>query len=191
MTSTFRRRPALFLPGAVALLPLVPPRHFTPMTRASSGGHFLLVNGLTTSRAHSINTFTTGVSVRHLNVMIPTGQREIGSSTGKILSRGRFVPNRSSEAGTVPKNDPRGIRAPSRETVPHITPSGGNFMPCSRNALATSEPSVESGAGKHQVAFANSESATLRCRAHLFFGPATTKSWSSNNVSASRSSAVG
>ena len=40
--------------------------------------YFLVARGFTTSRAQSMNSFTTGASVRFFSVMTPTGQGSIG-----------------------------------------------------------------------------------------------------------------
>jgi DNA invertase Pin-like site-specific DNA recombinase len=69
---------------------------------------FIFASGFATSRAQSMKSCTTGVSVRFFNNMIPTGQGGIGRVTGSTWRCGRFAPNRSSEAGTVPKNGPLG-----------------------------------------------------------------------------------
>src|SRR5262249_7707323 len=136
------------------------------------GDHF--VNGLTTSRAQSMKSFTTGVSVRFRKVMTPTGQGGIRRSTGRTLSRGRLTPNRNSEAGRVPTYGPLGRLAQRKDAPPHAAPFGGNFRPRARNASATSEPTVVSGSGRHQGSSDSSVSSTLRRWAHRLFGPATT-----------------
>src|SRR5256885_7584360 len=63
----------------------------------------LLTNGFTISRAQSMNSCTTGVSVRFFNVMIPVGHGETGKSTGRILRRGRFAPKCTTETINVLK----------------------------------------------------------------------------------------
>ena len=134
----------------------------------------MFVNGFTTSRAQSMKSLTTGVSVRFFNVKMPTGRRGIGRSTGRTLSRGRFAPNRNSETGTVPKKGLRARSAKKREAPPHTAPFGGNFTPRAPNASATSGPTIVSSRGRTQASSVRSESLILRWRAHLLFGPATT-----------------
>ena len=58
--------------------------------------HFFcsFASGFTTSRAHSMKSFASGLRVRFFKVMIPTGNGGMGSVTGKTLSGGRFEPNR-------------------------------------------------------------------------------------------------
>src|SRR5262245_23207689 len=121
-----------------------------------------------------MKSFTTGVSVRFLSVIIPTGQREIGSSTGTILSRGRLAPNCSNDAGRIPRKRPLGRIAQTREADPHMTPFGGKLTPRARNASAIRRPIADLCGGNTQGSSANSESTTFLLRAHLLLAPATT-----------------
>ena len=71
----------------------------------------------------------TGLTVRFLTVMIPTGNDGVGNSTGKILSGGRFLPKCNKEPGKIPRNGPLAISAQSRWTEPRAQPLGGNVIP--------------------------------------------------------------
>jgi hypothetical protein len=68
--------------------------------------YFSFASGFTTSRAHSMNSFTSGLRVRFFKVMIPTGQGGMGSVTGKTLSGGRFEPNRKTVSETIARYGP-------------------------------------------------------------------------------------
>ena len=68
--------------------------------------YFPFARGLATSRAWSMKSFATGLSVRFLRVTMPTGTRVIGSVTGKTLSSGRAVGNLNAEAGTIVRKSP-------------------------------------------------------------------------------------
>src|SRR5262245_50069027 len=52
--------------------------------------HFLRARGFETSRAVSMKSCATGLSVRFFRVMIPIGTRAYCNSTGKTLIPGRF-----------------------------------------------------------------------------------------------------
>ena len=91
-----------------------------------------------TSRAQSMNSFATGLTVRFFTVMTPTGNGGMGNSTGKILNGGRCVPKRSKERGKIPTNDPLATSAQSRWTDPLANPLGGNPRPRARKTSATS-----------------------------------------------------
>src|SRR5262249_47264470 len=67
---------------------------------------FSFANGFTTSRAQSMKSWVTGLSVRFFKVMIPTGHGGMGTFTGRTLSGGRFAPNRSIEPGKNPRKGP-------------------------------------------------------------------------------------
>ena len=66
------------------------------------------------SRAASMKSLATGLSVRLLKVMIPTGHGGIGNLTGKTLSGGRFAPRRKNELGKIPRKGPLASSAQSR-----------------------------------------------------------------------------
>ena len=54
-------------------------------------------SGFASWRALSMKSCATGLIVRFLTVMIPTGNDGAGKSTGKILSGGRFLPKCNKE----------------------------------------------------------------------------------------------
>src|SRR5262245_58520894 len=121
-------------------------------------GVYVLVfaNDLVASRANSMKSCTTGLSVRFFRVMIPAGQAGIGKLTGRTLSGG-IAPNRNKEPGTIARKDSLASRTLKRWRVPIAAPLGGNFMPLVRNASATREPIRVSGDGKLQGSLASSE----------------------------------
>jgi SAM-dependent methyltransferase len=59
--------------------------------------HFRFARGFATSRAQSMKRCAVGLSVRFFRVMIPTGVRACCSLTGKTLSSGRLVENRTTD----------------------------------------------------------------------------------------------
>ena len=76
---------------------------------------FHFASGFATSRAQSMKSCATGLSVRFFRVTIPFGTRAIGSSTGKTLISG--APGRKSQCGSRENRD----KAPGRqETNPHL-----------------------------------------------------------------------
>jgi hypothetical protein len=58
-----------------------------------------------------MNSRVTGPIVRFLRVIIPIGKGGVGSSTGKILSGGRFEPKRNKELGKIPRKGPLAMSA--------------------------------------------------------------------------------
>ena len=66
----------------------------------------VLLKGFAASRALSMKSFATGLSVRFFRVTIPTGTRTIGNSMGKTLSSGRLVGNLNEEAAKIPRKRP-------------------------------------------------------------------------------------
>ena len=85
--------------------------------------YFPFARGLATSRAWSMKSFATGLSVRFFRVTMPTGTRVIGSVTGKTLSSGRAVGNLNAEAGTIVRKSPlaRRLVRTSGGTVTTVT----------------------------------------------------------------------
>src|SRR5690348_17247867 len=71
--------------------------------------HFLRARGFETSRAVSMKSRATGLSVRFFSVMIPTGTAAYGSSTGKTLIPERLE-NLNSEIGTMVSRPPVATR---------------------------------------------------------------------------------
>src|SRR5207249_3811062 len=70
-----------------------------------------LVTPFAISRAQSMNSWATGLSVRFFSVITPIGRRVVGKSMGKTL---RFVlpgPNLTIEAWTMLRNRPLASRA--------------------------------------------------------------------------------
>ena len=61
----------------------------------------LWVSVFATSRAHSINRWTTGLGVRFFNVTIPIGPLAIGNSTGNFLMKGCRMGSCSQNSGKI------------------------------------------------------------------------------------------
>src|SRR6516162_295771 len=137
------------------------------------GRLFLCSGGFTTSRAQSRKSCATGLIVRFFNVIMPTGQGEIGSSTGKTLNGGRFVPNFSTESGSVTKKGPFGRRYSNKWGEPVAAPR--NEIPRARKASRTRGPAGVSDDGRPQGSFASSDRSTLRRVHQRLCNPATTK----------------
>src|SRR5215204_2735406 len=62
---------------------------------------FRLTSGLATSRAQSMKSCATGLSVRFFRVTIPFGSGAIGSFTGRTLISERLVGNVNAEVGKI------------------------------------------------------------------------------------------
>ena len=85
--------------------------------------NFLFASGFATSRALSMKSCATGLSVRFFSVTMPFGTRAAGSSTGKTLISARLVGNLNAEVGIIVRKRPvasRLIRA-SGEMVTTVT----------------------------------------------------------------------
>src|SRR3979490_3462035 len=65
------------------------------------GYPFPFDSGFAISRACSMKSFATGLSVRFFRVTMLLRTRAIGSSTGKTLNSGRLVGNFNAEAGKI------------------------------------------------------------------------------------------
>src|SRR5262245_5420776 len=63
-------------------------------------------SGFTTSRAHAMKSFATGLHVRFFRVMIPTGQGGIGKLTGRTVCEGKCVPRRNTDPGIGKRKGP-------------------------------------------------------------------------------------
>src|SRR5262249_22116602 len=68
--------------------------------------HFGFARSFATSRACSMKSRATGLSVRLFRVTTPLGTRVVDSSTGKTLSSGRLMENFNVEAGKTVRNRP-------------------------------------------------------------------------------------
>src|SRR5436305_10119709 len=137
-----------------------------------------------------MKSLVTGLSVRFFKVMIPTGQAGIGRVMGRTFRRGIFAPSRNIDAGNVAKTGSLANSAHVRWIGPSIAPRGGKRIPLLRNASAMRVAARISGGGRHQGSSANSESSTLRVRAHLFANPATTIVRWSKQISRSSAFAI-
>src|SRR5262249_43390829 len=70
-------------------------------TRRHGIYRFLFASGLAISRACSMNSRATGLSVRFLRVTMPSGTRATGSSTGTTLTSGSVGGNLNMEVGKI------------------------------------------------------------------------------------------
>jgi hypothetical protein len=61
-----------------------------------------------------MNSRATGLIVRFLSVMTPTGKGGMDNFTGRILSGGRFVPKRNTETAKKPRKGPLAISEQAR-----------------------------------------------------------------------------
>ena len=98
-----------------------------------------------------MNSCATGLSVRFFNVMIEkTGSCQRGNSTGKIFSKERSIPNRSTEPGTTVIKRPVASKAFLSEEEETTTVARGSSDPAARKALTTGDPvSISRGARIH------------------------------------------
>src|SRR5262249_61182679 len=93
-----------------------------------------------TSRAQSMNSWATGLSVRFFRVMTPIGRRVVGRSMGNTL---RFVfpePNLMIEAWTMLRNRPLASRAMRTGVDVLKTVARGTLSPEGREASAATAP---------------------------------------------------
>src|SRR5882757_1378993 len=71
---------------------------------------FFFASGFATSRACSMKSVATGLSVRFFRVMTPIGVSAIRGSTGKALISGCRVGNRNADACKIVRNLPVAAR---------------------------------------------------------------------------------
>ena len=90
--------------------------------------------GFATSRAHRMKSCETGLSVRFFTVIIPTGRRVVGNSTGKRLIAGLSAENRNTELGMIVRKRPVASSALRTGTVDVMIVVGGRSRPASRKA---------------------------------------------------------
>ena len=118
----------------------------------------------------------TGQRVRFFKVMIPTGLRVVGNSTGKRLSAELLAENCNTELGMIVRKRPVASSALRTGTVDVIIVVGGRSSPRSRKAWAMTEPDRLSGGGSVHGSRINSASSILRRRVHELSAAATTTS---------------
>jgi hypothetical protein len=63
-------------------------------------------SSLPTSRVQSIKSCAAGLVILPFDVMIPTGLGKAGSLTGRTVTQGALVPNRSMDAGRIARYSP-------------------------------------------------------------------------------------
>jgi len=149
---------------------------------------FRFTNGFVTSRACSMKSRATGLSVRFFNVMIPTGPGRTGNSIGSTLNDMRCGLNCRSDFGNRHKKFPVASKALKSGNENETALTRGMGRPFSLKASASRDPATLSGVGAHQGSSTSSASAILRRFAHRLFLPAATNASSLYRTSASRSS---
>src|SRR5262245_3101930 len=142
--------------------------------------HFLCSSGFTTSRAESRKSCATGLIARFFNVMTPSGHGGTGSSTGRTLCGGRFVPNFSTESGRVTTKDPLARRESNKWGEP-VAALRSEILR-ERKASVIREPASVSDDGRPHGSFASSASSILRRLLQRLGTPATTKMRSSYRI---------
>ena len=133
--------------------------------RNISNCNFWFARGFATSRAYSMKSRATGLSVRFFRVTMPIGTCAIGRSTGKTLISGRLVGNLNKDSRENRE------KAPGRQqTHPHLGGDGEHgrariVEPAGAKGFHCDRPDRElSGGGSTHGSFTRSASAILRRR---------------------------
>src|SRR5665811_2335729 len=82
------------------------PHHKQTLPGGVSDRYLRRTSDFATSRALSIKSCVTGLSVRYFSVTIPLGTRAIGSSTGRTFSSKCWVGNINAEVGKIVRKRP-------------------------------------------------------------------------------------
>src|SRR5262245_42443880 len=136
--------------------------------------HFLFASGFTTSRAHSIKSCATGLSVRPFRVLISVGHGVVGKSMGNALRERCLRGKCNSDSGSTARRRPASSKILRRWLEAVVTIARGASSPFARKASTTADPKRESGDTRIQGPFASSTSSILRRRAHGLVDAATT-----------------
>ena len=111
---------------------------------AARNGHsvyrFRFANGLATSRAHSMKSRATGLSVRPFRVMIRVGRRVADKSTGNTLSEGCLVGKCSCDSWSTVRKCPVASKVLRKGTELVVTVARGTSSPFARKASTSADP---------------------------------------------------
>ena len=157
-------------------------REALPETMRFSAQIVLLVAlavGFATSHAQSMKSFTSGLSVRFLNVIAAIGRGAIGNLIGNPCKIGLLDGNCNAEPGRMVRKRPLPSRAFLTGTADVMIAAFGTLRPLARKASLTTDPNELWGGGSTQASFANSASLSFLRFVHGLCTPAATTNGSS------------